>query len=31
MFPVTPIEIGLEDLTNPDVFDNLPQEYLPTG
>ena len=28
VFPVTPIEIGLEDLVPPD---NLPQEYFPIG
>jgi len=28
VFPVTPIEIGLEDLVPPD---NLPHEYFPTG
>ena len=31
IFPVTPIEIGLEDLCNPEVFDSLPQEKWPTG
>jgi len=28
VYPVTPIEIGLLDLENPD---NLPQDNLPTG